>query len=43
MYVYLFGLAVSNLLVLLSAIPALFDISEGISGGDFYIAFYQEI
>ena len=41
MYVYLLALAVSNLCVLISAIPALFDISEGFTGGDYTTAFYQ--
>ena len=31
MYVYLFGLAASNLLVLLSALPGLYDISTGMA------------
>ena len=30
MYVYLLGLAVSNLCVMISAVPALFDISHGL-------------
>ena len=41
MYVYLLGLAISNLCVLVTAIPALFDISKGLEGGDYTTAFYQ--
>jgi len=41
MYVYLLGLAVSNLCVLLSAVPALFDISVGLEDGYYSTAFYQ--
>jgi len=41
LYVYLRGLAVSNLCVLLAAIPALLDISYGLPGGHYLIAFYQ--
>ena len=40
MYVYLLGLAVSNLLVMISAVPALVDISEGLGGGEFSTAFF---
>ena len=38
MYVYLLGLAVSNLCVMISAVPALVDISEGLGGGEFLTA-----
>ena len=41
MYLYLIGLAVSNLCVLINAVPALFDISQGFSGGSYATAFYQ--
>ena len=41
MYVYLLGLAVSNLCALMTAVPALFDISSGLGGGDYPTAFYQ--
>ena len=41
MYVYLLGLAVSNLCALITAVPALFDISSGLGGGDYTTAFYQ--
>ena len=41
LYVYLRGLAVSNLCVLLVAIPALLDISYGLPGGHYLTAFYQ--
>ena len=41
MYVYLLGLAVSNLCVLISAVPALFDISAGLGGGHYSTAFFQ--
>ena len=41
MYVYLLGLAVSNLCVLLSAVPGLYDISAGLEDGSYTIAFYQ--
>ena len=41
MYLYLLGLAVSNLCVLITAVPALFDISQGLSGGSYITAFYQ--
>ena len=41
MYVYLLGLAVSNLCVLITAIPALYDISEGFSSHNYATAFYQ--
>ena len=41
MYVYLLGLAVSNLCVLLSAVPALFDISVGLEDGYYSTSFYQ--
>ena len=41
MYVYLLGLAISNLFVLITAVPALFDISSGIGGGHYSTAFYQ--
>ena len=41
MYVYLLGLAVSNLCVLVTAVPALFDISEGFEDGSYTTAFYQ--
>lgn len=41
MYVYLLGLAVSNLCVLITAVPALFDISAGIGGGHYTTAFFQ--
>jgi hypothetical protein len=43
MYVYLLGLAVSNLCVLLSAVPALFDIAGGglAGAGAYPTAFYQ--
>ena len=40
MYVYLLGLAVSNLCVMISAVPALVDISEGLGGGEFLTAFF---
>ena len=40
MYVYLLGLAVSNLCVMISAVPALVDISEGLGGGEFSTAFF---
>jgi len=42
MYVYLLGLAVSNLCVLVTALPALFDIAKGLGdSGDYTMAFYQ--
>jgi len=41
MYVYLLGLAVSNLCVLISALPALFDMSSGLGGGHYTTAFFQ--
>ena len=41
MYVYLLGLAVSNLCVLLSALPGLYDISVGLEDGYYCTAFYQ--
>ena len=41
MYVYLLGLAVSNLLVLISALPGLYDISSGLKDGSYTTAFYQ--
>ena len=41
MYVYLLGLAVSNLLVLISALPGLYDISSGLKDGSYSTAFYQ--
>ena len=42
MYVYLLGLAVSNLCVLLTAVPALYDIAKGLGdSGDYTTAFYQ--
>ena len=41
MYVYLLGLAVSNLCVLLTAVPALYDISSGLGGGHYTTAFFQ--
>ena len=41
MYVYLLGLAVSNLCALITAVPALFDISSGLGGGNYTTAFYQ--
>lgn len=41
MYVYLRWLAVSNLCVLLAAVPALLDISHGLRGGFYAVAFYQ--
>ena len=41
MYVYLLGLAVSNLCVLITAVPALFDISAGLGGGHYTTAFFQ--
>jgi 7 transmembrane receptor (rhodopsin family) len=42
MYVYLLGLAVSNLCVLLTAVPALYDIAKGLGDrGDYTTAFYQ--
>ena len=41
MYVYLLGLAVSNLCVLITAVPALFDISSGLGGGHYATAFFQ--
>ena len=41
MYVYLLGLAVSNLCVLMTAVPALFDISAGLGGGHYTTAFFQ--
>jgi hypothetical protein len=42
MYVYLLGLAVSNLCVLLTAVPALYDIAKGLGdSGDYTMAFYQ--
>ena len=40
MYVYLLGLAVSNLCVMISAVPALVDITAGLGGGDYATAFY---
>ena len=41
MYMYLLGLAMSNLCVLISAIPALYDISEGLDSNSYAISFYQ--
>jgi len=41
MYVYLLGLAVSNLCVLITALPALYDISSGLGGGHYTTAFFQ--
>ena len=41
MYVYLIGLSVSNLCVLITAVPALFDISQGFQGGSYTTAIYQ--
>ena len=42
MYVYLLGLAVSNLCVLVTAVPALADMgNEGGTGGAYSTAFYQ--
>ena len=40
MYVYLLGLAVSNLCVMITAVPALFDISSGLGGGHYTTAFF---
>ena len=40
MYVYLLGLAVSNLCVMITAVPALFDISHGLGGGHYTTAFF---
>ena len=40
MYVYLLGLAVSNLCVMITAVPALVDISEGLGGGHYTTAFF---
>ena len=41
MYMYLLGLAMSNLCVLVTAIPALQDISHGLNGTTYAIAFYK--
>jgi hypothetical protein len=41
MYVYLLGLAASNLCVLVSAIPALLGLSGDLAGRDYLTAFYQ--
>ena len=41
MYTYLLGLTVSNLCALVTAIPALFDISYGLGGGNYLTAFFQ--
>ena len=41
MYMYLLGLAMSNLCVLVTAIPALHDISTGLDDTSFATAFYQ--
>lgn len=41
MYVYLLGLAVSNLCVLIIAIPALMDIAGNINSQNFITAFFQ--
>ena len=41
MYLYLLGLAASNLCVLVTAVPALYDISHGLTGGNYITAFYQ--
>jgi hypothetical protein len=41
MYVYLLGLAASNLCVLVSAIPALLGLSGDLAGQDYLTAFYQ--
>jgi hypothetical protein len=42
MYVYLLGLAVSNLCVLITAVPALFNMSaEGFASENYSTAFYQ--
>ena len=41
MYVYLLGLAASNLCVLVSAIPALLGLSGYLAGRDYLTAFYQ--
>ena len=41
MYTYLLGLTVSNLCALVTAMPALFDISYGLGGGNYLIAFFQ--
>ena len=41
MYMYLLGLAMSNLCVLVTAIPALQDISHGLKGKSYAVAFYQ--
>ena len=38
---YLLGLAMSNLCVLITAIPALHDISVGLDSTSYYTAFYQ--
>ena len=43
MNLYLLGLTVSNLCALLTAIPALLDISYGLGGGSYFTAFYQVI
>ena len=41
MYMYLLGLAMSNLCVLVTAIPALHDISTGLDDTSYATAFYQ--
>jgi hypothetical protein len=41
MYLYLIGLAISNLCVLITALPALYDISHGFTGGSYTTAIYQ--
>ena len=41
MYMYLLGLAMSNLCVLVTAIPALHDISDGLNSNNYATAFYQ--
>ena len=41
MYVYLLGLALSNLCALITAVPALFDISAGLGNGQYPTAFFQ--
>ena len=41
MYMYLLGLAISNLCVLVTAIPALHDNSGGLNSDTYATAFYQ--
>ena len=41
MYTYLLWLSASNLATLITAIPALLNISQGVEGDDYSTAFYK--